>query len=254
MNPFDFRGPDFLAFYIYFSSLVLLALYLTRRFGENRVSAPNISIEDPYLFACLNGGPKLAAEVCAIALLDRGLLEVYGTDSLKVSDNVPSPGKHAFEQEVFSSFCLPRRLSTFLRSASSLNYAQEYEEYLCAYDLLPDESCRRKRLVRIFVAAACLLGVSLLKIVVALIRGHSNIGFLILLTIIAIYLAFRIGHPYRTGAGDACLANVRTLFSDLKARKRGIRPGGETKELSDGQFSFCGRFQAHAPSAVRTIE
>src|SRR5579871_6448783 len=83
MNPFDLRGPDFLLFYLVVASLTCLALYLWRRSYESG-PLPTLEMNDPYLFAYLQGGDKQVARAGAIALIDRNLL-IINSDHLSVA-------------------------------------------------------------------------------------------------------------------------------------------------------------------------
>src|SRR5262249_68506 len=55
VNPFDLRGPEFLAFYLLLSASVLLVLLFLRQRDE-RNDLPPPQMDDPYLIAFLRGG------------------------------------------------------------------------------------------------------------------------------------------------------------------------------------------------------
>ena len=74
MNPFDLRGPEFLFFYLVLAMVTCLALYRLRRSSESG-PLPSMELNDPYLFAFLNGGAKEALQASTISLIDRGLLK-----------------------------------------------------------------------------------------------------------------------------------------------------------------------------------
>ena len=77
MNPFELRGPEFLAFYAVFGLVVLGLLVLFRHAGEPEDSA-RVSISDPYLIAYLRGGRNEALRVVTMSLIERDLLKVEG--------------------------------------------------------------------------------------------------------------------------------------------------------------------------------
>src|SRR3974390_1249430 len=77
MYPFDLPGPQFLVFYGVFALAIILALNIGRRISEGGPT-PQIEATDPYLFACLRGGPKEVARVATLGLVDRGLLQISG--------------------------------------------------------------------------------------------------------------------------------------------------------------------------------
>jgi len=49
---------------------------------------------------------------------------------------------------------------------------------------------------------------------------------------VACILANKIYNPHRTPAGDALLADLRTLFARLKERAHTLRPGGRSSEVA----------------------
>jgi uncharacterized protein (TIGR04222 family) len=129
---------------------------------------------------------------------------------------------------------------------------------------LPDESILRARLWRFVIAVSVLTGVAALKILIALQRGRTNIFFLILLAVFFVLVALRVHNPLRTRRGDALLADLRNLFSSLKARARMLRPGGETADaallmavfglaaLPTAAFPYAKRFQPKSTALSTT--
>src|SRR5688500_12145161 len=77
MNPLALPGPQFLLFYALFALAVLLVLYFGRRTLE-KGPLPTIGLKEPYLLACLSGGPAEVIRVASIGLVDRGLLTLVG--------------------------------------------------------------------------------------------------------------------------------------------------------------------------------
>jgi uncharacterized protein (TIGR04222 family) len=83
VSPFDLRGPEFLVFYLVLGAWVLLGLYLARRWGQ-ATDPPQVNLTDPYLIAFLRGGKNEVLRVATVSLIDRGLLEVSGTQVTSV--------------------------------------------------------------------------------------------------------------------------------------------------------------------------
>src|SRR5262249_33644878 len=77
MFPLDLPGPQFLVFYGLFAVAVIAVLHFTRQRRES-LPLPRIDPQDPYLFACLRGGPREVACIATLALIDRGLLQISG--------------------------------------------------------------------------------------------------------------------------------------------------------------------------------
>jgi uncharacterized protein (TIGR04222 family) len=77
MFPFNLPGPQFLFFYALFAFTVIAAFYFVRRHYESG-PPPSLDLVDPFLFACLRGGPKEVLSVAVLGLIDRDLLKVTG--------------------------------------------------------------------------------------------------------------------------------------------------------------------------------
>src|SRR5688572_23530311 len=78
MFPFTLPGPQFLLFYAVFAAAVILALFFLRSHLES-VPHDTVDLNDPYLFACLRGGPKEVLTASLLGLIDRGLLTTKGS-------------------------------------------------------------------------------------------------------------------------------------------------------------------------------
>jgi hypothetical protein len=84
----------------------------------------------------------------------------------------------------------------------------------------------------IFAAAlACLIGIGGTKIALALEAGRTNVGYLFLMMIAAVIIAYLVSHPYRTVRGEALLANTRALFAHLRRRATSIHAGTGSPDL-----------------------
>ena len=84
MNPFDLKGPAFLALYAAIGAGVVLG---TRWLRTQRESGPvpRLTGMDPYLIACLRGGPSESIRVAILSMLGRGQLERVGADMIKAT-------------------------------------------------------------------------------------------------------------------------------------------------------------------------
>ena len=149
-----------------------------------------------------------------------------------------------------------RHLAVFTSPGQFYQPAKNIDDALLRLGLIPDESILRARPVRVSASLVNLLtGVAGLKILIALQRGRANILFLVLLAMFFVFIAIRVHNPLRTRRGDALLADLRNLFSSLKARAAMLRPGGETADaallmaifgldaLPAASFPYAKRFQ-----------
>jgi uncharacterized protein (TIGR04222 family) len=232
MNPFDLRGPDFLLFYLVLGVAAVAVLVLARKSRESG-SLPALQLDDPYLLACLSRGPQEVIRVSTISLVDRGFLQVSrGMVSRRGDGPTVTSSQPEIEKQVLDHFSTRNLLkSAFAKSSAPMDSAKQYEAKLQQYNLVPNADGRRARRLWTGVIITILLVVGLGKVITAIDRGHSNVGFLIILTVIAVIVAIKVGNPYRTSLGDAYLASVRGMFTDLKGRAQSLHPGGGTKEL-----------------------
>lgn len=232
MNPFDLRGPQFLLFYAGLVVVTLVVVARLRRRNELR-QAPYSEApwNDPYRIAFLRGGRNELVRVVVVSLVDRGLLEVQGDKVQTTAVGKGTEARKRIEREVLE-YCAAAREPKDLFSPSRFDAAaQDYETELLRMRLLPDVETRGERRALFRWAAAVLLFFSVTKIVVAWMRGRMNVGFLILLTIVALVLLLKTVNPRLTARGNALLENVRNLFTSLKVRAPQIRPGGASSEL-----------------------
>lgn len=231
MNPFALPGPQFLLFYALFAIAVLLLLYFGRRIYEGG-PLPRIDAKDPYLFACLSGGPAEVIRVCTVGLVDRGLLTLSGGTAHTVRNDAPAFGAPRIEHKVLDFFRGGASLSSAGQSPTLLAAAStEYEQPLRRARLIPDDAMESMRQVALALAILALVGVGGAKIMVALSSGRRNIEFLIALMVVAVIIATRIWNPYRTSLGDDYLVCVRSLFANLRERGHTLRPGRATNDL-----------------------
>ena len=228
MNPLDLPGAQFLAVYAGLAVIVLLVLFVVRASGE-ATEPPRVRFEDPYLIAYLRGGKNEALRVATVSLIDRGVLKWEGRATLSATPNQPA---RPIEQALTRHFAQSRVAPSIFEDGMLAASTGEYRTTLTRLELVPDEARVAARRRRLAVALTVLGGVSAAKIWVALSRGRTNIGLLIVLTVGAALIARVIHNPHRTPAGDHLLADLRALFARLKARAHTLRPGGETSEVA----------------------
>jgi uncharacterized protein (TIGR04222 family) len=229
MNPFDYTGPEFLLFYLGLAALVIIGLVLSRQYFES-TAAPKIDLSDPYLIAYLRGGEVATMRVATFSLIDRGLLLVDGS-SIKRAENVsPEAVRRPIEKLLLEKFRLPQESTLIYQDTALKEACKPYAQTLRAARLLPDESVNQARMIRLVIACFVLSAVAVVKIIIALDRGRTNIGFLVILMIVAIVVAVAISFPRLTQAGKAMLGDVQNLYSGLRDRAFLLQPGGATIE------------------------
>jgi uncharacterized protein (TIGR04222 family) len=227
VNPFDLPGPEFLFFYLVLSVVVIAALTFWRRASES-AGAPKMDLSDPYLIAHLRAGEKEALCVALISLIDRGLLTVEGTQIQRAKNAGPESVRRPIEKALMEIYEKPGTAASIFDDPRLKPVCDQDQEILKRIGFLPDDSVAQARLVRVIVACCILGGVGAIKIIIALDRGRTNVGFLVILMIVAIVIAGKLASPRLTARGSAMLADIQTLYSGLKDRATSIRPGGAT--------------------------
>ena len=233
MNPFDLRGPEFLAFYTLFGAATLaIVRLLLNRFETDSTTRP---IPDDYLeIAYLRGGRNEALRVATMNLVNRGLLEVTADDKLHAPEGaaVTRAAKRS-ERAILERFREPRAAASLFRDAGlSAAVRADCEPSLERLGLLPDAARRATRRALMAGAVLVLAGIAGIKIQVALSRGRTNILFLIIETVVFCALAYKVTHPFRTPAGTALLGDLDTLFAGLKARAGSLSLGAAPQDFA----------------------
>ena len=83
-NPFDLRGPEFLAFYVILGLAVTAAVVALRRRAESPTRGVG-PLTDYLRIAYLRAGPEEALRIATLALMDRGLLELVDEHHVKAA-------------------------------------------------------------------------------------------------------------------------------------------------------------------------
>lgn len=233
MNPFDMRGPQFLAFYTVFAVVTIVVVAMLRRRRELADGGyRGTPLHDPYAIAYLRGGKNELLRVTVVSLVDRGLLSVLHDRVQTTTVGRETMARRRIERDVLV-FCIGGCEPKELFASPTFDVATaELDFELSEMRLLPDDEIEAARRSLFFGATAVLLLVSIAKVVVALSRGRTNIGLLLLLTFFAVLGTRAVVFRRRTARGDAFLSELRNLFGSLKLRAPQIAPGGATSELT----------------------
>lgn len=228
MNPFDWYGPEFLLFYVFFSVLVIGGLIWLRKKNESG-PAPKLEMADPYLIAYLRGGANEVSRVAIVSLVDRKLLQAEGS-KLKTSKKVSADSvRHLIEKAVIENFSSESEANSVFSSQGCENACEPYRERLESIGLLPNHGIRMARQLLLILAIALLVGVALIKISIGVSRERP-VTFLVILMVIAVVVTFIVWSPRLTERGQAALEDIQSLYSGLKDRAISLRAGGATAE------------------------
>lgn len=217
MNPFDLRGPEFLLFYSVLGIGVLAVIAWRRWFFEPHPPI-EVRLTDPFLIAYLRAGPMEVLRVTTLSLVERGLLKASGT-VLETKEPAHHPKLSELEQLLLKRFDGGGLAAGMFSDGALERACDEMRESLASMGLVPDARQRQLRWWSSLIGLAVLAVVAFSKIGVALERGKSNIGFLVLLA-----AAFALGalqlarRPQRTSRGTAALQDLQHLLRPAKER------------------------------------
>lgn len=217
MNPFNFTGPDFLVFYIGLLVVFIGAVVFFRRRMESGEPS-RLDLSDPYLVAYLRGGPQEAIQIAVISLLNRSFLSCQ-KEKVSLGANAAQELPHSpLERAILSQASQTTNASRLLSNSEIRDPLKTYSADLREHRLLPDaaQSAARRRLFGI--SAGSLVLIAVFKIVLALARGHTNIGFLIALMIVGIIGTALASFPRLTERGRIALEDLKHLYRGKQGR------------------------------------
>ncbi len=232
VNPFDLRGPEFLVFYGCLGAAVTVLVFLMRRAGER--GDPPHPLSDYLDIAFLRGGAGEAIRVAILTLVDRGMLTLSGDDAVEAGrqDGVGRVTKPT-ERAILARAAVATKAQELIGDANLTETATaDCEPTLVRRGLLPSPDQKAVRTRLWLAAGAALAAVAAIKIAIAISRGRSNVGFLVLLGFAFLIATFVATHPRRTPAGNALVGDLRTLFGGLKDRAGSLRPQSGGTDLA----------------------
>jgi uncharacterized protein (TIGR04222 family) len=236
MNPFALRGPPFLVLFLFASVLGCVVMYLAvrgRLFGSGRPAASDAyrHLRDPYLMAYLRGGFSEACQTVVFSLHERKLL-TDGDSRLAATGSKDSLQaiRNPLELALLRELATPRSLVQLLNDGKLKDAVESYAAPLREAGLVADAEELQRRLPIFLVVGGGLAGLSGSKLYVALNGGHSNVAFLVIITLLALFVVFAIFRRRRTNAGDTALANQQSLLSRLRDRVSRLAADGATNE------------------------
>lgn len=233
MSPFDLPGPQFLIFFVLLGGALAAFVWIFRHHGENGKTFAAPELTDPYLVACLRAGPAEVWRLATIRLIDRGLMKADGATISLVADSRPEDLPNEVERATLEWFRTPQDATSLIKESSNPRLRQlvsPYEERLIHLGLLPGSTANAGNQVR-FAAAACVLAlVAIIKISIALDRGHKNIGFLVMLAVLGLFYLYKAAMPVRTRRGQAVMEDLEKLFSRLH-QPGAVQPGKSSAEV-----------------------
>lgn len=220
MNPFEMSVTAFLALYVPFGAAVCAAMYWVSRRSEPALQVGQVPT-DPCTVACLRHGPAEAVRVAALALLERGALELTAEDNLAPRREVQLPPPTSpVEFVVYEHFSQGG-------DAKSMFKDKHLEALVCGHTepslelarLIPDEPLRDARRHHLYCALYALVGLAALGLPAALASHDPDPGqALIVATGMYCRIAYAIHQRRRTPAGDRALRYLEQTFESTRSR------------------------------------
>jgi uncharacterized protein (TIGR04222 family) len=226
-------GPQFLLIYIALGVAANLWLrwhYATRE-REARTGALGLT-NDPYQVALLRGGRDEAIRVAVVTLLDRGLLvEEDGNLHAPRSDGAELV-RHPLDRALLDCFNAPAPAARALASPDAIAACDTYERDLEKKQLIASRKTRAARFGPFMAALGLTLGVALARIVYALSKGRTNVGFLIVLAIVCA-IALAVAYRKRlTALGSDTLRGLERLYTAARGRLAQNLSGADSFDAS----------------------
>ncbi|HNF12778.1 MAG TPA: TIGR04222 domain-containing membrane protein, partial [Leptospiraceae bacterium] len=224
MNPFHLNGPEFLAFYTGFGAVLLLISFIIRFLRENG-DLPKVPLTDPYLFSMLRAGEKETVRLAVGSLLHRNALENNGKNLLR-SDAHITLEDNPLEKAVLHHFSFEKDAFSVFTDPDVLAVCRKYENSLKSLQLLPDEQIKNSRMSVLLLSLTALVGLSGIRIVRSIMNGHTNVLFLILLTVFFLVVFLLTSSPRQTVKGRRFLKDLQNTLN--RDRTVSMHPGTDS--------------------------
>ena len=244
-------GPTFLAFYALVIGVVL-AVSRWRSWSadhtlEERLDDPPEPV-DPMDVALLRGDVNEVLRLTVVELVQRGYLQVVESKFLgirtgqKIAHASASPdARHLspLQRAVFDFFKTARNAGELFSDSSLREWFRakcaESEQRLAHYRLITTDEVKRTGHRIALVAAMIVLGLGGYKLLIALSKGKTNVGFLIAMGVFGIVAAVLVSRaPRISRRGKAYLERLQTRYGWLKSGISGL-----THAIDDSALIFA---------------
>ena len=117
--------------------------------------------------------------IATVSLIDRGLLSVQGEMLVTAQDTAPALVQRTIEKALLEKFKTPDKATAIFNDRGLEFACAEYEHSLTHLGLLPGPADKDARQRRFSTVLLVLVGAAGIKLIIALIHGRHNVGFLI---------------------------------------------------------------------------
>lgn len=245
----DMRGPWFLLFYACASAaaVVVCRVVVRQLDWTGRMPPPPVpAAPDPYEIACLRGGENEVTRAAVFALIkDEWLSFSRRGRKIVIERTTPAPARGALgqvERRAFDWFERPRESGEVFKSGGLAEKMRGlcagYEQALRRDHLLTPPDVRGRVWMVRLAGLAFVVGLGGYKLLVALSKGRTNVGFLVVLCVVACLVMLAATRlPRMSRRGRAHLERLRLAFERLR--------GGGTKA---GVYEALSETVPHAPT------
>jgi len=237
----DMYGPQFLVFYGIVIIVTLAACWwATRNYDPtSSLPPPQIPAEpDPYEMACLRGGENEVARLVIFSLIQRGYLQIGAqhvrdetrggqagklVQPIERAQNHPDP-RHLspIERMVFDWLATPRAAGEIFQSELPSRikvHCASLEQRLITQKLLMPPEWKQTAQLIVIAGALVIIGLGGYKLFIALGKGRHNVGFLIIMGLIASFILFKTCRPsHLSRRGQLYLERLQQAFEKLKSQ------------------------------------
>ncbi|NBV22833.1 MAG: TIGR04222 domain-containing membrane protein, partial [Proteobacteria bacterium] len=244
LNIFNWQGPDFLLFFVPATVAGFILAWLRRKSLALPADVPTSFDlpDDPYVIACLTGGPVLAVNSAIASLASCQHLSVGESRGTPLATMNPlGPNPHPFERGICHHVGQSQGISLKdLRNAMKPAVELMQEKLRADGFLVPDDRVLKARLQPLLIALV-LPAIGAVKIAVGLSRGKpvGILTFLCVFSFIVALIAF-LRRPRRSKRGDHAVEMLQVIHGSLRnsAHSASASPTGVLMPLALGVFGL----------------
>ncbi|HCF25684.1 MAG TPA: TIGR04222 domain-containing membrane protein [Cyanobacteria bacterium UBA11049] len=228
-NPLaEMYGSHFLILYGVVILMTLVACWWSVKDPTKNLPLPLIPANpDPYEIAYLRGGERQVMQLVVFDLIGRGYLQVEGK-SIERSLVHPDEEKlKPIEREVFDWLSSPLKANQIMSQYALLTdikqHCQVYQQKLQNRQLLYLSEWQTQAQQVGLIGGTIILGLGGYKLLAALINGHHNVAFLIIMAVFSAialrFIAFN-SPPHLSSCGKCYLQRLQEAFEQLKQKAK----------------------------------
>jgi uncharacterized protein (TIGR04222 family) len=222
-NPIaDLSGPAFLLFYMVCAFGLVAVVALQARSASSPAQLPPLTeAPDPAELAYLRGGGNGLLRFTIFDLVRRNVLRIVPDPKGKNSDKLERVDStetlSPLERMLADFYATERPGDDVFGTATAREFATTgdrlYGDRLRARGLQRSAAQRAASARTAVIGIAFLVALSVYRLVLAMVKHHSNVVFLVVLTVVAMALvAIAAAAPRLTGAGREYLKRVRAAY------------------------------------------